>query len=148
MIKKLAFPLICTLSLMTCLTHAQGNQPASWRFQKDQDNKCVARYLANSGVELMPQKLTISTKETSDLKAFQVSINGQVVAPMSRANLTDMACKCIRIRNTSTLTTEEVNVRIQGQTSTDAPIDATFNIKDVPAALNALKSDTCTKAQK
>ncbi len=146
MIKKLAISLLCFLSLAPVVVSAQDSQPQSWKFQKDQDNKCVARNVANPSLELMAQKLTITTKETSDLKTFQVSINEQVVMPMSRVNLTDTACKCVRIRNMSALAFDDLNIRIQGQTTGDKAVDTTLNIKDVAAALQVLKSDSCKKS--
>jgi hypothetical protein len=147
MLKKLVQPLILVIIFASNLSSAQGNQPLSWKFQNDQDNKCVAKYAANSSLELMQQKLTITSKETSDLKSFQVSINEQVVMPMGRANLTDTACKCIRIRNTSALTSNDLNIRIQGQSGKDQPVDVTFNVKDTAMAMQSLKSDVC-KSQK
>ncbi len=144
MIKKLAISLLCFLSLAPVVVSAQDSQ--SWKFQKDQDNKCVARNVANPSLELMAQKLTITTKETSDLKTFQVSINEQVVMPMSRVNLTDTACKCVRIRNMNAMASDDLNIRIQGQTTGDKAVDTTLNIKDVAAALQVLKSDSCKKS--
>jgi len=94
----------------------------------------------------MAQKLTITTKETSDLKTFQVSVNEQVVMPMSRVSLTDTACKCVRIRNMSALAFNDLNIRIQGQTTSDKTVDTTLHIKDVAAALQVLKSDSCKKS--
>ena len=144
MIKKLAISLLCFLSLAPVVVSAQDSQ--SWKFQKDQDNKCVARNVANPSLELMAQKLTITTKETSDLKTFQVSINEQVVIPMSRVSLTDTACKCVRIRNMNAMASDDLNIRIQGQTTGDKAVDTTLNIKDVAAALQVLKSDSCKKS--
>ena len=141
--------LIAFILFPMCLVFNLANaedQPTSWRFQKDQDSKCIARSLSNPGLELMPQKLTIATKETSDLKSYAVSINEQTVIPMGRVNLTDTACKCIRIRNTGALTSNNLNIRIQGQTTTDKPIDVTLNVKDAVAALEALKSESCKKS--
>ena len=146
MLKKLALPLICVISLVSNFAEAQGNQPTSWKFQKDQDNKCVAQNLANPGLELMSQKLTITTKETSDLKSYVVSVNEQMVVPMSRVNLTDTACKCIRIRNMGALAANDLKIRIQGQTTSDKPVELALNVKDMAAALEALKSDTCKKS--
>jgi len=146
MLKKLALPLICVISLVSNFAEAQGNQPTSWKFQKDQDNKCVAQNLANPGLELMSQKLTITTKETSDLKSYVVSVNEQTVVPMSRVNLTDTACKCIRIRNMGALAANDLKIRIQGQTTSDKPVELALNVKDMAAALEALKSDTCKKS--
>ena len=146
MLKKLAIQLICLLGLVSTFVSAQGNQPTSWKFQKDQDNKCVAQNLANPGLELMAQKLTITTKETSDLKSYVVSVNEQTVVPMSRVNLTDTACKCIRIRNMGALAANDLKIRIQGQTTSDKPVELALNVKDMAAALEALKSDTCKKS--
>ena len=146
MLKKLAIHLMCLLGLVSTFASAQGSQPTSWKFQKDQDNKCVAQNLANPGLELMAQKLTIATKETSDLKSYVVSVNEQTVVPMSRVNLTDTACKCIRIRNMSALAANDLNIRIQGQTTSDKPVELTLNVKDMAAALEALKSDSCKKS--
>jgi hypothetical protein len=143
MLKNLVQPLILLIVFASNLSSAQGNQPLSWKFQNDQDNKCVAKYAANSSLELMQQKLTITSKETSDLKSFQVSINEQVVMPMGRVNLTDTACKCIRIRNISALTSNDLNIRIQGQSGKDQPVDVTFNVKDTAMALQSLKSNVC-----
>ena len=130
MLKKLAIQLICLLGLVSTFVSAQGNQPTSWKFQKDQDNKCVAQNLANPGLELMAQKLTITTKETSDLKSYVVSVNDQTVVPMSRVNLTDTACKCIRIRNMGALAANDLKIRIQGQTTSDKPVELALNVKD------------------
>ena len=146
MIKKLAISLLCFLSFAPVVVNAQDSQAPSWKFQKDQDNKCVARHIINPNLELMAQKLTITTKETSDLKTFQVSVNEQVVMPMSRVSLTDTACKCVRIRNMSALAFDDLNIRIQGQTTGDKAVDTTLNIKDVAAALQVLKSDSCKKS--
>ena len=146
MIKKLAISLLCFLSLAPVVVSAQDSQPQSWKFQKDQDNKCVARNVANPSLELMAQKLTITTKETSDLKTFQVSINEQVVVPMGRASLTDTACKCVRIRNMNALASDDLNIRIQGLTTSEKTVDMTLNAKDVAAALQALKLDSCKKS--
>ena len=146
MIKKLAISLLCFLSFAPVVVNAQDSQAPSWKFQKDQDNKCVARHIINPNLELMAQKLTITTKETSDLKTFQVSVNEQVVMPMSRVSLTDTACKCVRIRNMSALAFNDLNIRIQGQTTSDKTVDITLHIKDVAAALQVLKSDSCKKS--
>ena len=123
MIKKLAISLLCFLSLAPVVVSAQDSQPQSWKFQKDQDNKCVARNVANPSLELMAQKLTITTKETSDLKTFQVSINEQVVMPMSRVNLTDTACKCVRIRNMSALAFDDLNTLVKAVAQEAKPGD-------------------------
>jgi len=146
MIKKLAISLLCFLSFAPVVVNAQDSQAPSWKFQKDQDNKCVAHHIINPNLELMAQKLTITTKETSDLKTFQVSVNEQVVMPMSRVSLTDTACKCVRIRNMSALAFNDLNIRIQGQTTSDKTVDTTLHIKDVAAALQVLKSDSCKKS--
>ena len=145
MIKKLAISLLCFLSLAPVVVSAQDPQAPSWKFQKDQDNKCVARHITNPNLELMAQKLTITTKETSDLKTFQVSVNEQVVIPMGRVSLTDTACKCVRIRNMSALASDDLKIRIQGKTTSDQAVDTTLNLKEVPAALQILKSDSCKK---
>ena len=146
MTAKLAPTLFFLLSLVYSAANAEGTLLTSWKFQKDQDNKCVARNVANPAFELMAQKLTISTKETSDLKTFQVSVNDQVVIPMNRVSLTDASCKCIRIRNMNALVSDDLNIRIQGQTTSDKAVDITLNAKDIASALQALKSDVCKKS--
>jgi predicted transport protein len=143
---KLAPTLFFLLSLICVAANAEGTLLTSWKFHKDQDNKCVARNVANPAFELMAQKLTITTKETVDLKTFQVSVNDQVVIPMNRVSLTDSSCKCIRIRNMNALASDDLNIRIQGQTTSDKAVDITLNAKDIASALQALKSDVCKKS--
>ncbi len=129
-------------------TPAQVNSSAHWKFQKDQDNRCVAKHISLKGIELTTQKLTIATKETSDLKTFEVLVNDKIVVPMGRASLTDASCKCIRIRNAEVLNLENIDIRVRGQTKSDTPIDTHISIQQTSTVMQALKSDICNKTQK
>jgi hypothetical protein len=145
---RFSFLTYLLLSVAGNTAFAQASTTTQWKFQKDQDNKCIAKYALFKGVELTPQKLTITTKETSDLKTFEVLANDKIIAPMGRASLTDTSCKCIRIRNSEVLSAENIVIRVRGQSSSDVPVDATISIQQAATAMQALKSDICNKTQK
>ena len=119
-----------------------------WKIFKSDEtnyNSCTARHNSNPGVTLSEQKLVIGLQETKDLKSYQISINNQSVVPVSRANMVDTSCNCVRVRNISRLNIDDAVLHIQGQDSKDKPVDVSLTLKNIPAVLQALKAPACAR---
>jgi len=119
-----------------------------WKIFKSDEtnfNSCTARHNSYPGVTLNEQKLVLNLQETKDLKSYQISVNDQSVVPVSRANLVDTSCNCVRVRNISRLNIDDAVVHIQGQDNKDKPVDVSVTLKNIPAVLQAFKAPACAR---
>ena len=113
------------------------------RTTEDGALRCVAKNTSHPNVTLSEKKLTLATKETKDLKKYQVDINGQEALTLRRSDITDASCGCIRIRHVDRLSATSSTFHLAGITEQNKPVEMTLTLIDVPTALEALKKSEC-----
>jgi hypothetical protein len=146
--------LLMAWSFFALAAPADASKPSAlqtvgeWKIYKSDEtnyNSCIAKHTAHTNITLSEQKLMLGLKETKDLKTYQISVNDQIVAPFSRANLVDNSCNCVRVRNVSRLNIDNAVIKLEGQDNKDKPVNASVTLKDIPAVLQALKGPACSR---
>ena len=120
-----------------------------WKIFKNSDDatisSCVAKSTLYPGITLSEKKLVVATKDTKDLKSYQVEINGQEALALKRADITDASCGCVRIRQMDRLTSNNSSFHLAGVSEQGKNVDVTLTLNDIPAVLDALKKAECSR---
>ena len=128
--------------------NANDHRQTKWIIKKYESNVCVAQNSLYGGMLLENKKLTIPLKDMRELEAYKVTINDKVVIPVTKPNLVDTACSCIRVRDMDVLKSDDISIRIDGVTSKDIDVSIKMQIKGIPQAMEELQADNCRKPQK
>ena len=146
--QAIALTLFTASILMAQAAQAIEKRTEPWLIKTYEAHSCVAQSVQYRGMLLENKKLTIPLKNMSELQAYKVTINDRVVTPVSKPNLVDTSCNCIRIRDMDILKSDEVTVRIDGVTDKDIDISVKMVIKGIPHAMEELQADHCRRPQK
>ena len=151
---KLQFSLfllmICSLANATSLgTEGAIATIGEWKIYKNTvdgvGGSCVAKHISYPGVTLSPKKLVVSSKATKDLKSYQVEIDGQETIAFRRADISDLSCGCIRIRQLERFSSNSSSFHLAGLSEQGKNVEFTATLNDIPSVLEAFKKADCAR---